>query len=111
MKKVMLVKTNGPGFQLNHQQGGQEKPMWTNKKELKHNGIYVKLHNMPTASGHVISMIDLFSSFNEKQMPMEILMTKEVPWMSVRTNLDARNVDKEYLILMKQNEDVKQFYE
>ena len=38
-------------------------------------------------------------------------MVIEVPGMAVNANLDARNSDKGYLILMKQNEDMNKFYE
>ena len=37
-------------------------------------------------------------------------MMIDVPWMVTIANLDARNLDKVYLILMKQNEDVRKFY-
>ena len=78
---------------------------------MKCNGISVKWCDGSAASGHLMPMVAIFSGFNEKEMPKETFMVIEVPGMAVNANLDARNIDKGYLILMKQNEDMNKFYE
>ena len=55
--------------------------------------------------------VAFFSSFNKKEITKERLIEIEVLGMDLSTNLDARNVSKGYLILMKYNEYMKQFYE
>lgn len=78
---------------------------------MKYNGISVKWCDGSTASGHLMPMAAIFSGFNEKDMPKETIMVIKVPEMALNANLDARNIDKGYLILMKQNEDMNKFYE
>ena len=48
-----------------------------------------------------MSMVAIFSFFNEKDITKKSLMETEVPGMSLSTNLDARNVGKGYLLLIK----------
>ena len=56
-------------------------------------------------------MIAIFSVFNQKEMPKDSFIVIEVPGIAINTNLDAMNLDKGYLILMKQDEEMSKFYE
>ena len=53
--------------------------------------------------------VEIFSGFNEKEIPTDSFMVIEVLGTSDDANLDNKNINKDYLILMKQNEDTIKF--
>ena len=59
----------------------------------------------------MINMASIFSGFNYNETQNEIIIVIEAPGIAVNANLDVKNLDKSYLILMKQNEDMKKFDE
>ena len=52
-----------------------------------------------------------FGGLSETEMPLDTFMVIEVEGMSVNENLDARNKDLGYIVFLRKNEKMDQFYD
>ena len=87
------------------------KSMWTNEENTKFNGLSMKWCDGSTASGHVLPMTAIFCGLSQEEMPEDGFIVLEVEGMNINANLDARTEEKGYIVLMRQNEKMDQFFD
>ena len=56
-------------------------------------------------------MVAIFSGFIDKEIPKESFIVIEVLRITVNKNLDARNIERGNMVLMKQDKDIINFFE
>ena len=85
--------------------------MWTNEEDTKFNGLSVKWCDEASGSGHIMPMVAIFSGFSETEMPSDGFIVLEVQGMSMNANLDDRSSEVGYIVMLKQDENMDNFFE
>ncbi len=81
------------------------------EESTKCDGLMLRWIDGIVGSGQVLPMVQLYTGFDDSEMPVDRLIVLEVEGMTVNANLDARMEGVGYIVFKRQGTSMAEFYE
>ena len=81
------------------------------KEDAKCNGFTVKWDAGACSPGRVFPLVGIFSGFSRQKIPFDSFVVIEVKGMCVNSHLEVRCKEIGYVVLLRSNEKMDQFFE